>query len=485
MKIIETRPNPPEIRNLPDWSDPGQSNPLLSEVNLFRRASENNHEGWLAYAREYSYWNNRTALLEAVSKRGVSLTRQDYQAEEGAFYGFGQPITSILSAGLRAVTERSQSNPGYQVEVGRRELELREEQLLEELARSGGLNNQLMLTISPYPEELSESIAAELGYVPKTRSGKVRIHNFNPGGLSKETAEIFFTESSLPKIRAIAKALGKEALFRSLSAPSEALGQPVLLDKSLFPDYLAVLNSLSSVLYDDPGAGEQIVKNSYAVLEKAEPLIGDLVGLDEDLAVSLIRGEANSQIREIITGYLEKIHSGLVNLSDVDYGALRDGLGYFSETTAAVLKKIALVNTYIQVSDLIKRPKENPRLSLFNNQEAIEMAMAMGAAEMSYCGVSLNNPYGAYGWGVATAYNVIFGQDDRVAHEPRTTRCPSCQHEWLVTEAVHGKQGIRCSCGNSVRGEGALCIVRSSKLAGSLDRLLLNQANTDTLETYD
>jgi hypothetical protein len=459
---------------------------LLAEVNLFRQAFREDDGHALNHAREYSYWNNRTALLEAVSKRGVSLTRQDYHPSEGRFYAFGRPIAAILAEGVRAVLPQAQTGDGYNVEFSRRQLELREEQFLEEIAQSGGLDQQLMLTISPYPEEMPDEVASSLGYDPATRAGKLRIHHFDRDHLRKETAEIFFTESSLPKIRAIAKALGKEELFRSLDSPSAALGQPIFLDKSLFPDYLAVLNELSSTLYDNPKVGEQIVIDSRRILKRAEPLIVGLVNLDEELALSLTRGAATPSIKEVLNNYLDKFWQGSINFSESDYLALTDGLGHFSEKTAEVLKKIALINTYVQIDGVVKQPKNKAELSLFDNEEAIMQAMAMGEANISYCGMSLNSPYGAYGWGAEVTWGVLFGSAQgnmMAANEMHITRCPSCGQEWLVSEAVHGKQGIRCSCGNSVEGgTGALCIVKAAKLAGGIDRIMFAEAETDTCD---
>jgi|GEM_PF-1340491 len=471
----------------PHWNEHLPCDPLLAEVNLFREAYTKNEPAGVSSAREYSYWNNRTALIEALFyKQGISLTRQDYRPSEGGFFAFGQAINSLLSKGVGEISQRAQNNPAYLAELGRRRLELREEQLLEELARSGGLDNQLMLVISPYPEELSEVTAKELGYQPQTRSGKLRIHSYRSGALNKETAEIFFTESSLAKTRAIAKALGKEELFRSLGSPSEALGQPIFLDKSSFPDYLSVLNQISPVLYDDSVNAQHTIENSRQTIARAQPLLLGLAELDEELAKSLILGKATSKIKKVLNQYLEKIFYGAVNLSYSDEAALHNGLSRFDERTASVLKKIALINTYVQVGDLAKQPTRQVALDLFDNQEAIGMAMAMGAAGMSYCGVNLNNPYGAYGWGPEVALGVIFGAGGGAsANEQHLTHCPYCGARMLVSEAVHGRGGIRCSCGKSVNSKGALCIVRGAKVASSLEKIIYNEAEVVSSESFD
>ncbi|MFA6005831.1 MAG: hypothetical protein WC775_05100 [Patescibacteria group bacterium] len=434
-------------------------NPLLAEIHDIRSQLYDPRRRQAAL--EYARCNEQTALLEAVSKESVSVTRQVFI--DGQFSAFNQPLVPMFQRGVdearRMASKESikykagslkEGDNSFDVEIWRRERELDEQVKLNEYAVSGELNSHYMIVVSPFPEEMNPHTAHELGYFPEKRAGKVRIHDLNPQTGIKQTIEFFYTGSTLEKIKEIGNLLGLEGVFAHLKSPSYALEQTIMVSKVRTGGWLDILRLLSPVLYEN--GAQDVARKSQVVLSEAQPLIDSLVQFDVEMALSLDKGEPRPAVLKMINLYLRKYPKESAVLSERDRYLLYLGRDRFTNNVAAVLKKIALINTYTQVAVLTDEPSVKDiahlksyirnHLSIYDNP-AIDGFLSGGARSVafSFCGMSIGGAQSAYGYMPADYLRAMFGNElvfecpscHRVTYGPVGNRCPKCSitlEEW-------------------------------------------------------
>jgi hypothetical protein len=446
-------------------------NPLLAEIQDIRgvlyRPDQRN------VALQYARCNEQTALLEAVSKESVSVTQQFFI--DGQFCAFNQPLVPMFQRGVDAAMRmrdkrttdsgqpasparlaakraggRTADNNSYAVEVWRREKERDEQVQLNSLAEAGQLNSHYMIVISPFPEEMNEQTAHELGYFPQERAGKIRIHDFDSHSGMKQTIEFFYTQSSLEKIKSMARLLGMSSMFNDISEPSQALERTMLISKLRVGTWTDILRLLGPVIYENDG--QDIAKKSQIILNEAQPLVDSLVHFDTELALSLEQGEPRPAVLRMINLYLRKYPKESAALSEQDRYLLYAGRDRFTEDVAVVLKKIALINTYTQVAVLTDEPSVKElshmknyvrnHLSIYDNPAIDGFLLGGGrSVAFSFCGMSIDGAQSAYGYMPADYLRSLFGNElvfecpscHRVTYGPVGNRCPKCSitiEEW-------------------------------------------------------
>lgn len=219
----------------------------------------------------------RTALFEALIERGhISVTKSEWNEDEQGFHMGGLLYRDLL--------ERSFDDRLILAEYERRLVELHEELFIEELHRSGLLEGKVLLTISPFPDDMSAQWARELGYKEKTRKYMIRWVEVEDG--VRTTKQLSMSGSDTRVLSGFLR------MYGYLDGPdltaTEILNSPILLEKDQFADIAQVASSIDAIAGQDVFLGGAPNGDSYDTLEsvsqeREERLLSSIDGMVYDL----------------------------------------------------------------------------------------------------------------------------------------------------------------------------------------------------------
>ena len=487
--------------NLPPYSFEPQLNsqfvihdPLLAEARMFKQAYQSPHDRrLLEHAQAYADFNAQTTLLEAALPEHISFSQQDYTSR--GFEAFGQLLLPMLERGIAAISSKAdldRKGNGYALEQQRRQYELAEQVAIERMAKQELLNNYYVLTLSPYPKGMDEQIAQELGYLPEKQVGKLRLHDYNPQTRKKTIITFSFSEENQRLDRLVNQLtkLVEQNQGNTVNLDSSSSSIAYYLLPKQVGDWPAVYQKLGKGLYDEKN--EQLLSKSTNTIDQAGSIAREIVNLDKELAISLLTNKPSQFIKDLAFQLLNPNNSYTQLFTPSDLLMLKGiNNGFFNEDVARLIKKIALSNSYLQLAVLTKQPKV-ARLSLpkdiepdiFNPSLAQIAWQLLGPMTMSFCGMGFemyNNP-NFYGYHPDFIRGYLFPS----VQATKVTTCPQCKKRWLVNYE-HGTYGIKCSCGNRVRGgQGAKCIIDAAKIAEYYEKSAFKEAEfVDNRETWD
>lgn len=489
MKIIEI----PVLSSSAVEAQSVVNDPLLAETKMFSKAYQQNDLRLLGQAENYANFNAQTTLLEAVLPEHISFSQQKYT--NNGFQAFGELLIPMLERGIAAISLQAQNDfkgNGYAMERQRRQCELAEQLTLEQMAREGLLDNYYVLTVSPYPRDMNKKIAQELGYLPEEQVGKLRLHDFDSNSQNKTIVNFSFSENNqnleelLNQLTVIITQNNGEVRPLESSLP---LINCYLLPKQV-GSWSIVHQELAGCLYGSKN--KQLLSRSNETINQAEFMAKELVNLDKELAISLLTNKPTQYIQDIVNKLIDSSSFSNQLFTPNDQFLLR-GISdnFFNDELARLIKKVALSNSYIKLAVFTKQPKtahfslpRDTKSGIFDPSLAQIAHQLFTPMTMSFCGMGFE----LYNNSVFYGYNpdLIRGYLLPSSKATKVTSCPKCGKSWLVN-LEHGTYGIKCSCGNKVKGgDGAKCIVTASKQAQSYQKLTLKEAEfADSRETWD
>lgn len=146
---------------------------------------------WVVFDNEQfqrMYDDEYTMAMEAATFGVIMVTHQSWQ--EGSFYAHGQSVEQVVFEGGRA------SSSFNLIEQARRGVEFGEEMDVRGRYFMGMFEKSDKLVISPYPDEMPDDDARQLGYYPEKRIAMIRLHSVNGFG-EKRILQIAVENSDL------------------------------------------------------------------------------------------------------------------------------------------------------------------------------------------------------------------------------------------------------------------------------------------------
>lgn len=446
-------------------------------------------------AKEYVLENELTAACEAVeSGRYLWSSYRPWDAKAGEFKAFGTSFIGLLRSGVADMEKkvRQEEREEYEFELKRRSIELAVEQELTRLYANGE-RGRMFLTISAYPEEVSEEIAAGLGYKPEDRLAKLRFEVFAKGVFAedvRQTVELSVANGSVRVFQKLALDLGENPSDFPDSA--SLLARPISLgDPSNYLDKITAIAQRYDRLLEneDPTSSyfcgqkvktknyEEIIARQRFVREKGKELVEKLYNLDMELAESLNQEKPTPPIEDSIRYWLvTKDGNNRYLLSEEERGVLEEVTknNILSRTAAFILKKNELVRMWSVMACLINEEKAK---KLFGEEKVIRIQNMMKETavptQMQYyldqmiayanpqfiaCGGLVNSfgagpglPNSAKGLFQSPLSQVkesLFGANSQAESRILCCTCPYCKQE---VEAVIKDGSITCpKCNKSV-----------------------------------
>src|SRR3989344_5251255 len=180
---------------------------VLKEVAILRKSLET-YGYYTQESQGYALENEFTAACEAVQDSGYYWSNhRQWDDESGEFLAFGSSFLGLLESGVQDIGRKIVNGKlEYQFELDRRNTELNNERELRKLAQENNSLNDVLFTVSAYPEEQPAEIAQELGYKPKEQLAKLRFEVFRDG--VRQTVEIAVKHSSVSSFQKLYTNLG-------------------------------------------------------------------------------------------------------------------------------------------------------------------------------------------------------------------------------------------------------------------------------------
>lgn len=164
----------------------------------------------------------RTAIFEALTSHGhLSVIESSWNPVNEGFEIGGVLYRDMLQSGIYTAQ--------HPVEIQRRRIEQKEEELIEDLYKTGRLKGHALLTISPYPEEMSDFDAKNNGYRPDNRKYKLRWVEVDDFG-DRKTEELNMSGSDNQLFARFYNAMGYD--LGANPTHLEVLSAPMLVDKN-------------------------------------------------------------------------------------------------------------------------------------------------------------------------------------------------------------------------------------------------------------
>lgn len=160
---------------------------------------------------------------------------------DDGFRAHGVSYKGVLMGGLQPNIPEAEKE--------RRRIEIQEEDRLEEMYRNGRLNPQsAVLTISAFPDRMSDSTAKSLGYNPESRKYYLRWHEVDADG-NRKTKSLNMHDSNTRLLSNVVTSLDEKKEASPLSS-EEILATQIIINKNMIPDL-----SYVAELIDDMSGG--------------------------------------------------------------------------------------------------------------------------------------------------------------------------------------------------------------------------------------
>lgn len=171
---------------------------------------------------QYIVDDARTAIFEALTSHGhLSTIESSWDLENEGFAVGGVLYRDMLHSGTQTAK--------HPVEIQRRRIEQKEEELIEDLYKIGKFAGHALLTISPYPEEMSDFDAKNNGYRPDNRKYKLRWIEVDDSG-NRKTEELNMSGSNIQLFVEFYQTMGLNPDVNLTHL--DILDTPVLIDRS-------------------------------------------------------------------------------------------------------------------------------------------------------------------------------------------------------------------------------------------------------------
>lgn len=296
---------------------------LLFEVNHLRENIKIESDGsvsFLSDAVDYVRCNELTAAMEAVTERFLSVTFQEWDEELGGFRAFSEHET--VAAMTRRGFSKMSDESVFRFEKDRRKLEYGEAVLLDSQYK-GLLRDHVLLTISPYPDEVPEFIAGAKGYKSETKQAMLRWHELSEKGektvyqLNLDNAD----HSSVEVFSELIRQLGDSDFIGESTL--DILASPIFISKDKITNgvidiarvYDSILEKESTntkhyfcgrvVANETQKLYNDLAKKSELMVEESSDLMERMVELDMELAESLEKGYTTKMIQSKIEYFFD------------------------------------------------------------------------------------------------------------------------------------------------------------------------------------
>lgn len=363
---------------------------VLAEVNLILENLKPHEGGWeldpeiTAYVRE----NEVTAACEAVDSGGSvwTATRQWNGTE---YLAFGEmTMNQLMQSGIDAVHPDS-------FEYQRRLVEAEIEKDINRARMRGDIENCILMTVSPYPEEELSDVAASYGYKPDEKLAKLRFEVFTNN--IRTTVEVSVANSSNVILGQI---LGLEPEQASSFHSNDLLGLTRNLGPVESETYLEIIlekvKEYDQFLLKETGQRHQFglqvedeelsyqanLEKRLWVTKQGRSLVERLYNLDHELALSLKNSQPTDKIRQKIYYWSSFQVNGESLLSSEKLRVLRSTVleNTFSTQAAEIIKHNELVRVWTALASQL-----NPEIidSLLGNKLRQEIDAAVEKEEFS------------------------------------------------------------------------------------------------------
>lgn len=326
----------------------------------------------VAFQRMYD--DEYTMAMEAATFGVIMVTHQNW--ENGSFYAHGQSVEQIVLNGNLSSTR---FNP---TEQARRVIELSEERDVRGRHYMGLFDQSDKLVISPYPDEMTDDDARQLGYYPEKRIAMVRLHTVDGFG-NKRILQIAVENSELSLFSQLLKECGVnvpnnptslDILASHLTSdPQVGVGGSGLLSiVKRYDELLAEKKGKRFFLGRESDHGDTF---SYKDLEERRrevecasgPFIANLVNFRMRLNRAFSTGLIEGDVLERLSYFISNANSLHLTHSEIRELQVSYDRGKFSETAVKTLLKFERKRVWLLF--LAKFDKE--RASDYFDQEEI------------------------------------------------------------------------------------------------------------------
>lgn len=347
---------------------------VLFEVNHLLKHIESESDGSFGFstdALEYVRCNELTAAMEAVTNRFLSVTFQERSDDLGGFRAFGEAET-VAEMALRG-TKGLSGDQVIKFEKERRWAEYNEALVLDS-QYNGMLRDHVLLTISPYPDEVFSEIAGKLGYKFDTKQAMLRWHEVGEEG-KKTIYQLNVDNKDYSSVEVFGELLRRfgDSDFEGEST-LDILATPIFISKTKFNNgVIDVARMYDSILEEKSNNSKHyfcgrevanetqkvygdLAKKSEQIIEEGSDLIDLVVSYDMELAKSLfLKSPTLSILSEMEYFVKARNEMGALILDDgqrmILDGCLSDDSGKsFNKDTAKLLKSLETVRVWSLLS---------------------------------------------------------------------------------------------------------------------------------------
>lgn len=378
-------------------------NPIGSALNYYIYAQEYGESNERTKeALEYVKNDARTQIFEMLIARGhISQTESHWDEDEQSFSAAGTSLLSVLVNSL-------QDSRLCDAEYGRREAELREELFVEEAFKAGLFEDNILLTISPFPDDMSEEEAGNMGYKPDTRKYMMRWVEIDSADV-RTTKQISISGSDTRVISDFMRLHGFIDGTKDLTS-TQILSKQMLFKKDEFKNVAHVAKEIDDLTEGEVFLGGEQNGDTYETLESASQFREQKLQIEVDrfaaAIIDIARQSFNGEISidEANEMYLEKAQETIIAIATEDPQIGREALGDEASD------KFELARQFVSLGDF-----ENAWLAQQAAADTMNRlyACGVGVGLMQESGVASNNSDG-------NNENCVTLSDGELV------RCPSC-----------------------------------------------------------